>query len=52
MKEKLWKKCGTSVSSMRIELYDDAHSKIADLADDSSPLGYYSPLDGSVTTRI
>ncbi|KAL5546551.1 hypothetical protein UlMin_006238 [Ulmus minor] len=46
VKEKLWRKCGTSVNSMRLELYDDSKSKIADLSDDSRPLGFYSPLDG------
>ncbi|TKY60575.1 Tubulin-folding cofactor B [Spatholobus suberectus] len=46
VKEKLWKKCGTSVNSMQLELYDDARNKIADLSDNSKPLGFYSPLDG------
>ncbi|KAK1323595.1 hypothetical protein QJS10_CPA02g01220 [Acorus calamus] len=46
VKEKLWKKCGTSVDSMRLELYDDARTKICDLDDSSRPLGYFSPLDG------
>lgn len=48
MKDKLWKKCGTSVNSMQLELYDDANYKISDLTDDSRPLGFYSPLDGLV----
>ncbi|KAK7399249.1 hypothetical protein VNO78_10428 [Psophocarpus tetragonolobus] len=46
VKEKLWKKCGTSVNSMHLELYDDTRNKIADLSDNSKPLGFYSPLDG------
>lgn len=46
VKEKLWKKCGTSVNSMCLELYDDSGSKISDLTDNFIPLGFYSPLDG------
>ncbi|XP_060958585.1 tubulin-folding cofactor B [Cannabis sativa] len=46
VKEKLWHKCGTSVTSMALELYDDNNSKIAILSDDSRPLGFYSPFDG------
>ncbi|KAG2410749.1 Tubulin-folding cofactor [Vigna angularis] len=47
VKDKLWKKCGTSVNSMHLELYEDARNdKIADLSDNSKPLGFYSPLDG------
>ncbi|WCJ33359.1 tubulin folding cofactor B [Euphorbia peplus] len=46
VKEKLWRKCGTSVNSMSLELYDDNKSKIGDLTDDSRLLGFYSPLDG------
>lgn len=48
VKEKLWRKCGTSVNSMSLELYDDTKSKIADLSDNSRPLGFYSPIDGLV----
>jgi len=49
VKDKLWKKCGTSVNSMHLELYDDARNdKIADLSDNSKPLGFYSPLNGFV----
>lgn len=48
VKEKLWKKCGTSVNSMCLELYDDANNKVSDLTDDARPLGFYSPLDGLV----
>jgi len=46
VKDKLWKKCGTSVNSMHLQLYDDARNKIADLSDHSKPLAFYSPLDG------
>ncbi|KAL3715697.1 hypothetical protein ACJRO7_007437 [Eucalyptus globulus] len=46
VKEKLWRKCGTSVDSMCLELYDDAGSKVSSLDDSSRPLGFYSPLDG------
>ncbi|XP_031258504.1 tubulin-folding cofactor B [Pistacia vera] len=46
VKDKLWKKCGTSVDSMRLELYDDTNSKVSDLTDNSRPLGFYSPLNG------
>ncbi|CAI8602088.1 unnamed protein product [Vicia faba] len=46
MKEKLWKKSGTSVESMHLELYDDVRNKIADLTDNSKLLGFYSPFDG------
>ncbi|XP_059665740.1 tubulin-folding cofactor B [Cornus florida] len=46
VKEKLWKKCGTSVNSMSVELYDDTGAKISDLTDNLQPLGFYSPLDG------
>lgn len=50
MKDKLWRKCGTSVDSMRLELYDDSGSKVSDLSEDSRPLGFYSPLDRLVQT--
>nr|KYP45142.1 Tubulin-specific chaperone B [Cajanus cajan] len=46
VKDKLWRKCGTSVNSMHLELFDDARNKVADLSDNSKPLGFYSPLDG------
>ncbi|GAB2227930.1 hypothetical protein Drorol1_Dr00009759, partial [Drosera rotundifolia] len=45
VKEKLWKKCGTSVDSMSLELYDDTGKKTAVLGDNSRPLGFYSPLE-------
>ncbi|CAK9138003.1 unnamed protein product [Ilex paraguariensis] len=45
VKEKLWKKCGTSVNSMCLELYDDTGVKISDLSDNTRPLGFYSPQD-------
>ncbi|KAK6942192.1 CAP Gly-rich domain [Dillenia turbinata] len=46
VKEKLWKKCGTSVGSMSLELYDETGSKVSDLSDNFRPLGFYSPQDG------
>lgn len=46
VKDKLWKKCGTAVESMRLELYDDSGARVSALGDDSRPLGFYSPLDG------
>ncbi|TYJ40159.1 hypothetical protein E1A91_A04G120100v1 [Gossypium mustelinum] len=46
VKDKVWKKCGTSVNSMRLELYDDCKNELFDLSDESRPLGFYSPLDG------
>ncbi|KAI4319630.1 hypothetical protein MLD38_033209 [Melastoma candidum] len=46
VKEKLWKKCGTSVELMSLELYDDAGSRVCRLDDGSRPLGFYSPFDG------
>ncbi|XP_065856146.1 tubulin-folding cofactor B-like [Euphorbia lathyris] len=51
VKEKLWRKCGTSVNYMSLELYNDNKSKICDLADDSRPLGFYSPLDGHISNN-
>ncbi|KAH6764626.1 tubulin folding cofactor B [Perilla frutescens var. hirtella] len=46
VKDKLWRKCGTSVESMLLELYDDTGAKVSDLADNMRPLGFYSPQDG------
>ncbi|KAJ6839663.1 tubulin-folding cofactor B [Iris pallida] len=46
VKEKLWKKCGTSVDSMRLELYDDFGAKVCDLSDNTRPFGFYSPQNG------
>lgn len=48
VKDKLWKKCGTAVTSMSLELYDDTGAKVADVNDNSRPFGFYSPLDGFV----
>lgn len=48
VKDKLWRRCGTSVESMCLELYDDMGAKVSDLADNTRPLGFYSPLDGLV----
>ncbi|XP_073151452.1 tubulin-folding cofactor B [Henckelia pumila] len=46
VKEKLWKKCGTTVDSMCLELYDDSGDKVSILGDNTRPLGFYSPQDG------
>ncbi|CAN6440164.1 unnamed protein product [Victoria cruziana] len=46
VKEKLWRKTGTSVVSMSLELYDDAGQKACDLPDNQRPLGFYAPRDG------
>lgn len=46
VKEKLWRKCGTSVNSMSLELYEDTGAKIAELSDNARPFGFYYPLDG------
>lgn len=46
MKERLWKNCGTAVDSMLLQLFDDNDKKIADMNEDSRPLGFYSPYDG------
>ncbi|KAF3658165.1 Tubulin-folding cofactor B [Capsicum annuum] len=46
VKDKLWRKCGTSVDSMSLELYDETGAKISVLSDNARPLGFYSPLDG------
>lgn len=52
VKEKLWKKCGTSVNSMCLELYDDTGAKISELSDNLRPLGFYAPLDGLVESTL
>lgn len=46
VKDKLWKKSGTAMDSMRLELYDDTGLKVGDLSEDSRPLGFYSPHNG------
>lgn len=46
MKEKLWKRCGTSVNSMSLELYDDTGAKVADLNDNTRQFGFYYLMDG------
>ncbi|KAI3706077.1 hypothetical protein L1987_76330 [Smallanthus sonchifolius] len=46
VKDKLWKKCGTAVNSMCLELYEDTGAKVADVNDNTRPFGFYSPLDG------
>ncbi|KAL6192231.1 hypothetical protein ACLB2K_038616 [Fragaria x ananassa] len=51
-KDKLWHKCGTSVNSMSLHLYDDANTKLADLADDSRLLGIYPPDPITATVAL
>lgn len=51
VKDKLWRKCGTSVDSMSLHLYDDANTLVSTLTDNSKPLGFYSPHDGSALPR-
>ncbi|KMZ73529.1 Tubulin folding cofactor [Zostera marina] len=46
VKEKLWRKCGTAVDSMRLELHDDYGEKVCDLVDDYRSLGFFSPHNG------
>ncbi|KAI3936404.1 hypothetical protein MKW98_000678 [Papaver atlanticum] len=46
VKDKLWKKSGTSVDSMSLELFDDTGAKVTELNDNSKPFGFYSPHDG------
>ena len=52
VKDKLWKKCGTSVDSMCLQLYDDTGAKVADIHDNTRPFGFYSPLAGWVFSLI
>ncbi|WOG81971.1 hypothetical protein DCAR_0101130 [Daucus carota subsp. sativus] len=46
VKDKLWRKCGTSVDSMCLELNDHNGTKISNLSENMRPLGFYSPQDG------
>ncbi|PWZ39056.1 hypothetical protein Zm00014a_012080 [Zea mays] len=46
LKDKLWRKTGTTVASMRLQLRDDSGTKIADLDDDAAPLAAYAPYNG------
>jgi len=46
VKLKLQTHCGTSPSSMVLEMKDHRGEKLATLAPDSRKLGYFSPLDG------
>ncbi|KAF8660044.1 hypothetical protein HU200_058130 [Digitaria exilis] len=48
LKDKLWRKTGTSVASMRLQLRDDTGAKVADLDDDAAPLAAYGPYDGYI----
>ncbi|PWZ39052.1 Tubulin-folding cofactor B [Zea mays] len=45
LKDKLWRKTGTAVASMRLQLRDDSGTKIADLDDDTAPLAAYAPYN-------
>lgn len=45
VKTKLMTHCGTSPSSMQLQLKDERGRVLADL-DPARPLGYYSPRDG------
>jgi tubulin-folding cofactor B len=46
LKDKLWRKTGTAVASMRLQLRDDTGAKVADLDDDAAPLAAYGPCNG------
>lgn len=46
LKDKLWRKTGTAVASMRLQLRDDTGAKLADLDDDAAPLAAYRPYSG------
>ena len=46
LKDKLWRKTGTAVASMRLQLRDDTGAKVADLDDDAAPLAAYGPYNG------
>lgn len=46
VKERLSLNSGTAVGGMLLQLFDESDQKICDMADDSRPLGFYSPMDG------
>ncbi|CAO2044373.1 unnamed protein product [Urochloa humidicola] len=46
LKDKLWRKTGTAVASMRLQLRDDTGAKLADLDDDAAHLAAYRPYTG------
>lgn len=46
LKDKLWRKTGTAVASMRLQLRDDTGVNLADLDDDAAPLAAYGPYNG------
>lgn len=48
LKGKLRDRCGTSVKSMQLQLYDFEDKIVAECLQDSRPLGYYAPIDGYV----
>ncbi|KAG6483138.1 hypothetical protein ZIOFF_059781 [Zingiber officinale] len=50
IKDKLWKKCGTAVDSMLLELYDAAGSKVVDLNDATRYRLHIIDLDPSSVT--
>jgi tubulin-specific chaperone B len=46
VKDELWKKSGTTIDFMRLELNDDTSLEISDLDERFRPLGFYSPNKG------
>ncbi|KAH7293267.1 hypothetical protein KP509_28G018600 [Ceratopteris richardii] len=46
VKSRLSQNTGTAVGSMVLQLFDEGDQKICDMADDTKPLGFYSPMDG------
>jgi len=48
LKDKIYKHCGTMVSSMILHLKDPAGRAVCTLGDDYKMLGYYSPTDGYI----
>lgn len=46
LKDKLWRKTGTAVASMRLELRDETGARVADLDRDAAPLASYFPYNG------
>jgi hypothetical protein len=50
LNEKLWKKTGTAVASMRLELHDETGTRVADLDRDAAPLAQ-DPSHKSRATR-
>lgn len=50
VKHKVHTMCGTSVSTMLLQLKDETGQLVAVLSDECRKLGYYSPRDGCVCT--